>query len=340
MQKILAVVVFILLPGLCCEIAFAQQTTLEMYLWNRYTLERVAGETKKSEFALKRGYLRLDHKFSENIKGRVNLDFFSSDKDVHGAGTKLKYAYLDFKEVLPIPESKFTFGLQKTYFGTIYDWKYITIQKALEDKEKVISSTDYGITLFGYIPKGFGEYAVSILNGEGYKKTGGEVNIKPAYLANLRVIPIPGVTLGGSVLYEERGTEYDKRLLYAGVVRTAFGPVDIWSEYLVAERGEFNNPTKSVGFMVMPILKLANLTGADVELVARYDKWDKDTDIEDDAHSRVTGGFNWYIQRRAKGKPAVMLQANYERTSYENSGKDPKDNLMVQFRWEFASKPF
>ena len=340
MQKILVIVALILLPRLYCGIVSAQETKLEMYLWNRYTLERVAGETKKSEFALKRGYLRLDHKFSDNIKGRVNLDFFSSDKDVHGAGTKLKYAYLDFKKIIPIPETKLTVGLLKSYFGTIYDWKYITIQKALEDKEKVVSSTDYGLSLFGYFPKGFGEYAVSILNGEGYKKTGSEINIKPAYLANLRVIPIPGVTLGGSVLYEERGTEYDKRLLYAGVVRTAFGPLDIWSEYLMAERGEFNNPTKSVGFMVMPILKLANLTGADVELVARYDKWDKDTDIENDAHSRVTGGFNWYIQRRAKGKPAVMLQANYEKTSYEDSNKDPKDNLMVQLRWEFASKSF
>ena len=340
MQKILVVLALILLPRLCCGIASAQETKLEMYLWNRYTLERVAGETKKSEFALKRGYLRLDHKFSDNIKGRVNLDFFSDEDYPDGAGIKLKYAYLDFKEVLPIPESKFTFGLQKTYFGTIYDWKYVTIQKALEDKEKVISSTDYGVALFGYIPKGLGEYAASILNGEGYKKTGGDINTKPAYLANLRVIPIPGVTLGGSVLYEERGPEYDKRLLYAGVVRTAFGPLDMWGEYLTAERGEFNNPTRSVGFMVMPILKLANLTGADVELVARYDKWDKDTDIEDNAHSRLTGGFNWYIQRRAKGKPAIMLQANYERTSYENPGKDPKDNLMVQFRWEFASKPF
>jgi hypothetical protein len=84
--------------------------------------------------------------------------------------------YLDFSNMLPIKDSKITVGLMKTYFGTIYDWTYITIDKDPSDKYKFVSSTDYGFGISGYLPNGFGTYALAAYNGEGYKKTGGDIN--------------------------------------------------------------------------------------------------------------------------------------------------------------------
>ncbi len=320
----------------------AVETTLSMELWPRYTLEMKedADELSESQFALKRGYFRIEPKFNDKIKGRFNLDFFSSEKSHDGAGIKLKYAYLDFKELFPIPESRVSFGLIKPYFGVVYDWNYTTIQKSLEDKEKVIASTDYGVAMYGYIPGGFGEYALGMYNGEGYKKTGSKVNINPAGIVNLRTIPIPGLTLGGSVLYEKAGipdtlvTKYTERLLYSAIGHIAFGPIDILGEFLVKNYDD----TMSQGFMVMPILKLWQLTEIDVDIVGRIDQWDKDKNIDDDMHRRVIGGLNWYILRDEKGKPLVWIQINGERKFYEDKDKPYIDELGIQLRWKFVNK--
>ncbi|RLC48937.1 MAG: hypothetical protein DRH57_01140 [Candidatus Cloacimonadota bacterium] len=318
----------LLLMFLTSSIAIAGETKLEMYLWNRYTYEKDETNT----FSLERGYFRLNHTFSDDISGRFNLDFFSSDKDedVHGVGVKLKYAYLDFKNLIPIPESKFTFGLLKNYFGTIYDWTYVVMEKAPSDKYKFISSTDYGIALYGYIPNGMGEYALAVTNGEGYKKAGDNVNTSPAYLANLRFIPISGITIGGSYYTKKKGTDKTDYSAYAAVGRLAFGPLDIQFEFLSKE----DDGTVGQGFMIMPIVKLTDK----FELVARYDNWEPNTDEDNDKQTLIIGGINYYIMRRAKGKPAVMLQVNYENTSYEDSSKDSKDKFIAQLRWEFSTK--
>ncbi|MCK4500229.1 hypothetical protein KAU11_07015, partial [Candidatus Babeliales bacterium] len=180
------------------------ETKLKMELWNRWTYQTIDGEVTKNEMALKRGYLRLEPKFGNNIKGRFNVDFFSDDDALDGVGLKLKYAYLDFNNMLPIKDSKLTIGLMKTYFGTIYDWNYTTIEKDPSDKYKFVSSTDYGFGISGYLPNGFGTYALAAYNGEGYKKTGGDINKDLNFVANLRVTPIAGVTVGGSYMMKTK----------------------------------------------------------------------------------------------------------------------------------------
>jgi hypothetical protein len=306
------------------------ETKVSMVLWNRYTADLTGGEINESVFSLERGYFRIEPTFNDKIKGRFNIDLFSDEDALDGAGLKLKYAYLDFIEVLPIPESQISVGLIKHYFGTIYDWEYLSIEKALEDKEGVAASTDYGLALFGYLPGGYGEYAVSVLNGEGYKKTGGDVDKEPEIAANLRVIPIPGVTVGGSVLYENDESE---RLAYAGVAHFAKGPFDLWGEYLVSDM----NDVTANGLMVMPIFKLKGLTGIDVDLLGRFDMWDGNTNVDDDGSMTFTAGINWNLVRDEKGSPMVFLQIEGERTMFEDDALIDIDKLMAQIQWKFSN---
>jgi len=306
------------------------ETKISMTLWNRYTAEMVDGEPNKSAFTLERGYFRVEPTFNDKVKGRFNIDVFSSDKFTDGAGLKLKYAYLDFSNVLPIPESSINVGLVKHYFGTIYDWEYISIEKALEDKEGVAASTDYGLALFGYIPGGYGEYEISVLNGEGYKKTGGNLDKEPEFAGNIRIVPLPGVTLGGSVLYENDESE---RLAYAGVGHFSKGPFELWGEYLVQDKSDVT----SSGFMVMPILKLKSLTNIDVDIVGRFDMWDGNTDVTDDGHMVVIGGLNWNLVRDEKNAPQVFLQIQGEKTIFEDEIKSDINRLMIQLQWSFSN---
>lgn len=298
------------------------ETQFKAYTWFRYTAVRKGGDVQKSQFAVKRGYVRWEHKLSAAVKTRATLDIFSSDKDPHGAGLKLKDFYLELKGI--VPEGKVIFGLQKTYFGLIYDWKYITIEKALEDKQKLVSSRDYGISIGGYLPQGYGEWQLEVVNGEGYKRTGKDVDANFAYVANVRVIPIPGITVGASLLRER-----DDRLLMAGTGRAVYRPVEVWLEFLRSRKGD----AVSQGFMLMPVLSIH----PKVDIVSRCDRWDKDVDKDGDSITRYIAGLNYYLVREPKG-PKVMAQAFWEREKQE--GKDPEDELSVQLRWEFASGKF
>ena len=192
------------------------------------------------------------------------------------------------------------------------------------------SSTDYGLALYGYIPGGFGEYAVSLLNGEGYKKTGADVDKEPEIAANFRIIPIPGLTVGGSVLYE---SDESDRLAYAGVAHFSKGIFELWGEYLVSD---MNDITGS-GFMVMPILRLKGMTGIDIDLLGRFDMWDGDTDIDDNGHMNITAGVNWNLIRNEKGSPMVFLQIQGERTMFEDETALDIDQLMLQLQWKFSN---
>ncbi|MBN1899407.1 MAG: hypothetical protein JW827_11570, partial [Spirochaetes bacterium] len=180
-----------------------EELKLSMELWNRYTATIQNNAWTKRQFSLERGYLGLEPKLTDKISGRFTIDIYTDNKGDYkeAAGLKLKYAYLDFNGLIPIPDSKVSLGLVKHYFGFIYDWDYTTIEKSFEDVESVVKSTDYGMVLFGYLPMGLGEYALSMLNGEGYSKGGSSVNTQPSYEGNIRLIPLPGFQLGGSVLH-------------------------------------------------------------------------------------------------------------------------------------------
>ncbi|MCF7793681.1 MAG: OprO/OprP family phosphate-selective porin [Candidatus Cloacimonetes bacterium] len=324
------------------------ETKLKMELWNRWSYETIDGEVQKNEMALKRGYLRLEPKFTGKIKGRFNLDFFSDDVG-DGVGMKLKYAYLDFSELIPVKNSKVTVGLMKTYFGTIYDWNYTTIEKDPSDKYKFVSSTDYGMGFSGYLPNGLGTYALAVYNGEGYKKTAGDINKDMNFLGNIRVTPIVGLTLGGSYMIKtvkdkevDDGTgnmidnpareEYN---MMAGVAKFAYGPFSVLGQYLNKVKAMPNDDavddvTSSV-ISVMPVFKVNN----SFDIIARYDIYDPDTDTDDDGKNTLIAGVNYNMLRDSKNKPVLFVQANYETTTFEDES-DAVNQILVQLRWIFS----
>lgn len=315
---------------------FAVETRIRSEFWNRYTMIMQKMDVKNSYISLARGYFTLEPKFNDNVKGRFTLDFYSAlNKDFkEGAGIKLKYAYIDFVKLIPYLNATLSAGLIKHFFGTVYDWKYITIDKSLEDREKIVSSTDYGISINGIIPAGYGEYHISVLNGEGYKRSLTDVNMFPEYCGNIRIIPYPGITIGGSYLYENKAIHPDStkkiRSAYAGVGRITFGPIDLLGEYL---QGKTVDST-SFGYMVMPVINLFKIAKLDMDLVLRYDFWEpkKDT-INKDIFKKLIFGFNWNILRDESYKPQLLLQVNAERTFFEDTTKTPTDVVMVQLRW-------
>jgi hypothetical protein len=375
--------------------ARAFETKLSMTTWERFTLvnepkiiaqaggvKDTSVHTTKGYFSIERGYLRLEPKFTDNIKGRFTMDFYSdvSGADFKkGAGLKMKEAYIDFANVIPfVPNHKITTGLIKTYFGVIYDWDYTTINKSPDDLNGIVKSSDFGVGLTGSIPAGYGEYQFCMYNGEGYEKVGPGININrhPALTANARVIPYPGITVGGSVFYEKHSlpgmkhpspalvndSTFPGKLAYAAVGRVAMRFVDVWATFMAQSTtmdssATYNtNKFPSQSIMVMPIIKgkplckMLDLPEIDLDLVGRYDIWDGDTQHKENGkqYTLIVGGINWNILRDAKGKTSVALLANWEHKQPEKNQSlapgaitvanvKPTDTYMLQLNWNFSN---
>ena len=380
--------------GLSC-----METKLSGEFWGRWISEIAKRKDSEGNYedklvsnylSLERGYLGLETKFSEQVKGRFTVDIFTTDKtyeyreyslvdstlsystksgSIDGAGLKIKYAYLDFGGLIPVKDMTLTAGMQKVYFGSIYDWSYTLIGKAPSDEHKVVSSSDLGITLNGYLPSGFGEYQLGIYNGEGYKKVGANLkeNTDFAYLGNLRVTPITGFTIGGSYMINtvERdkkldgeiiNSSYEEQKLTDIYTRLAYGPVDLTGEYIIKDVDFPNvkdiNKTQAytaTGISIFPCLNLKAYLPYDLQLVGCYDIWDESDRVETDkARNKVTAstiGVNYNFMPDETDNPSMQLQLNYTTKKYDedNSHSDYADGqkdssqINLQLKWKFAN---
>jgi len=375
------------------------ETKLSGEFWGRWISEIAKRKDSEGNYedklvsnylSLERGYLGLETKFSEQVKGRFTVDIFTTDKtyeyreyslvdstlsystksgSIDGAGLKIKYAYVDFGGLIPVKDMTLTAGMQKVYFGSIYDWSYTLIGKAPSDEHKVVSSSDLGITLNGYLPSGFGEYQLGIYNGEGYKKVGANLkeNTDFAYLGNLRVTPITGFTIGGSYMINtvERdkkldgeiiNSSYEEQKLTDIYTRLAYGPVDLTGEYIIKDVDFPNvkdiNKTQAytaTGISIFPCLNLKAYLPYDLQLVGCYDIWDESDRVETDkARNKVTAstiGVNYNFMPDETDNPAMQLQLNYTTKKYDedNSHSDYADGqkdssqINLQLKWKFAN---
>ena len=307
-KQIVIAIFIVLLTGSL----FAEKTELSMLLWSRYTAAQADDEITENGFALKRGYLTIKQTFTDKIKGRFTTDICSSDEDLDasGASLKVKYAYLEFADLLPLGKNKIQAGLIKSYFGGSPDYKGIIVDPAFVIKERIIPSVDYGVAYLG--SNGIVNYVLEIVNGEGYKNSGSNVDTEPAFIGDVKVKASRIFSFGGSYLTKK---EFDA---VSGLVDFKFGKFDARFEF-VQKTIDSENET---GYSVTPALNLSKF-----QLTGRYDCWQ-------DSHKRIVAGVNWKLHKSEKS--TIRLQTNLERT-INDIAETHKDYLFVQLEWSFAS---
>jgi hypothetical protein len=194
-----------------------------------------------------------------------------------------------------------------------------------------------------------------VYNGEGYKKTGEHLNLDMNYGADIRLTPMAGLTLGGSYYYKTKNNDQvddadnPERIEYSmisGLARFTMIPfVDIWAQYLTRNTekpyvADYETVTDQV-ISIIPIIKLQNFTGKDLELVLRYDMYDNNTDVDDDdpssgAYNTTIAGFNYYLQRDSSNNPELWLQLNYSMKDMLAEDALDSSALEAQLRWKFS----
>ena len=233
------------------------ESELEYNGWFRYTNQSSKFDITHptvSRSTIERNYLRASHQWTSKLFSKLSLDFLSSSSYADGASVRIKEAYVDM--ALPLKDFTFTAGVQKHYFGEIYSWDYTHPDKELADAQGVCASADYGATINGFLPGGWGELQLGAYNGEGYKVTGAKNSASPELLANLRLTPIAGVQVGASVFNKVKDisafsngkpgrissdttkffnadTANRNRFAFAPMAKVAIGPVSLTGEYIM-----------------------------------------------------------------------------------------------------------
>jgi hypothetical protein len=310
------------------------------YEWLRYDYNVVGGSYAGStgsnnNFTIPRTYLRwkmTDE--SAGYEGNLTLDINNVNA---GQATNidwaswLKAASVDFTKVpfLSDIDALIRAGQQSVYYGTIDTWAYPVIEKAMEDKNGIVSSADQGIALVGKIPAGFGGYELAVYNGTGYKDVPNDGTSKgpnltdKAYDASLLITPIAGLYARASyfhkvtsILNAHPTLGYDSTAL---VVGGATGPVEGFVEYVTLVDASKYSATASgvaVGVSGYIGIKLTDM----VTLCGRVDTYNPDTTTKNDEKNMYTGGVNLKLNDK------VTLQLDYQLDEYRYPGHGANDN--------------
>jgi hypothetical protein len=265
--------------------------------WFRYQMDRANETTGRSAFNVERGYLGLGYAWSDDVSGQMTLNVFTSPAGTVPSGWQfeLRDAYVNIGSLMPW--GKVRVGLQKDYFGTVYDWKYLTVRPSLADAEGVVAERDYGIAFMGPFGQGLGEWTLASMNGEGFDSGLNPpwADRQPDVMANVRFVPVMQTVVGLSFLADKRwvygwdDVTYETRLAYrdrrafSALAKVENGPLSLMGEYLYYDYPipDRDNPTQAVnvtgaGFSIFPVVRLSEKA----QLVGRYDSWDPDTDSD------------------------------------------------------------
>jgi hypothetical protein len=298
-HALLVLAVLVIGVSTCLAFPEAGKTEVGGNFWFRYHLDRSDESTQRSGFSVERGYIGLGHIWNPQVSGQMTINVFSSQI---GSGTsawnfELRDAYVNLGYF--VPNGKIRVGLQKNYFGTVHDWKYLTVRRSLANAVGVVEERDYGVAFLGMIPGGMGEWAVGFMNGEGFSSGFSPVyaDKQPGIIGMVRYLPMRETVIGLSFLRDKRfvyrwddfdyssSIGYENRTAFSFMGRYGSGPLSIlgeylWYDYPIPDREDPTSTAANVtgaGWSIFPMLRLTEK----FDVVGRYDTWDPDTDCDD-----------------------------------------------------------
>ena len=118
-------------------------------------------------FDIKRFYVGIDHKFNDVFSANVTTDFQYSSA-INATELYIKKAYLQAKISDALIVRLGSADLPWVpYAEDIYGYRYV--ENTLIDRDKFGTSADWGVHAIGQLPGGIFSYAVSVIDGAGYK---------------------------------------------------------------------------------------------------------------------------------------------------------------------------
>jgi polyhydroxyalkanoate synthesis regulator phasin len=316
--------------------------------------------TGYSQFAVKRGYFGVTKELLPWFDAQMTLDV-TTVKDPEEAGDppnnldgslaiRIKYLYGKFK----LPDFAF-FTKPYVEVGAVHmPWldfeEHVNFYRCQDtmfmERNGLFNSADLGATfvsLLGgempkeyqetvsnYYPGRYGSMSVGIYNGGGY--TASEKNQNKPVEARLTVRPLPDVIPGLQLSYFGIWGKGNSDANNTWTVNN--GMLSFEHEYIVlagqyySGKGQQNgaNEDKKDGYSIFTEIK----PHKKFSIIGRYDKFDPNTDKDDDENSRYIAGVAYHIDKQHKN----MVLLDYDTVDYKQSGKS--DDKRIQLTLQVA----
>jgi hypothetical protein len=126
-----------------------------------------------SQFNISRAFIDMSHTFNDKYSARVTGDIYETP-DANNWDLRVVYAYLQINNLMPHIAGRF--GLQQLVWADRVDqvWGLRYVDEASMEKLGYINFADFGASLYGVCPGGWGELVLQAFNGGGYTEP--EVN--------------------------------------------------------------------------------------------------------------------------------------------------------------------
>ena len=163
------------------------------------TIDEDGNEVTLNQFNVQRAYLNVNGRISPLLSFRVTPDIAretGSGSSLSGSYTyRLKYAYAQFNLDQWLPGGTYArLGMQPTpWIGFIDDvYRYRFQGPTLEDREGILSSSDFGASMRYTLPNDYGDLHGGAYNGDNYNRV--ERNDQKALMIRASLRPLPAST--------------------------------------------------------------------------------------------------------------------------------------------------
>lgn len=316
---------------------YAQESKVKfsglMYLDYFYNVENTKTSAEDlNGFQLRRIYTTVDYAVSNKLSTRFRLETDQSSGSLTSGGkfgVMVKDAYVKYKGIFK--GSDIYAGISPTPAFSVSEkaWGYRSLEKTTMDLFKVVSSRDFGIDLKGKLNEsGDLSYWVKIGNNSGnspevdkYKRFYGMLHFEPNdnfqisvygdYSAKpQKVDSFNGESKSNNQFVGALFLNYFQKQSFSIGVETFIQNVQ--NDYQKSPTEELAS-RNGLGLSAFAWVKLSD----DFKFIARYDKYDSNTDAENDAKSFFIAGLDY------KFEDNFSIIPNFELFDYE--GKDVND---------------
>jgi len=297
------------IPSKAVEFAESVKVNGLMQFW----YENEQGATVTDTFRLRRAEIKLSGEITPEVSWAVMIDPAAVREDDTKTetvnGTKVitsvgrKSPLQDFVITLkPHKSWNIDFGQYKVPFGMEgleSSAKLDFIERsAITSQFKWADYRDIGVTLKGdFNSNGVKvQSALGIFNGEGQNKS--DANNSSDFAGRLVIKPTEGLHLGVATYRGKVGTSSTDNTRTGGEIKLAKGPVTAYGEYVTGKSDGKDKKTYYLagGYKITEAL----------QVVARYDWYDPDTNTSDDDKTETTIGLNYFL-----AKHNAKAQLNY-----------------------------
>ncbi len=285
-----------------------------------------------NSFDVTRAYLNVLGKFGGGINTRVTTDLYSDADNAHTI--RLKYAWFSWT-----PENSpltYKFGLLTTPYIDYAEalWDYRMQGSIAVDRNKYMTSSDFGASIEGNIQHDLFNFQVDAVNGSGYGAKPGATDRHRAFQAraSFRLLATDdGSRVGGLRVtgYGEVGAPLGggTRDRYLGSVSFRSKEVLLAGEYLGATDSTAGGAkVKSTLFSVYGWVKIPQ---SPVAVIARVDVLNPNTSGTNNKRTDIIGGLSYQLS------PNVRLLADMDRLSLQASGSKAVTQALFQTQFTF-----